>query len=198
MSSQDRTQNLRSLVELVTKASETVIDEWAKEGTGNSPLPSWELYNAQRTIIAACGVFSELVHDQRLRLWEVSTSFFESRALHIAAEHRVADILARLDPTGKEGVSIDTLSAETGINALKLGECYELHRANVYARIVVTYFLSARLMRMLTSIHIFAEVKHDHFANNSSSAVLVGDEGYRSMIIFKYDCSRTQLYMVRY
>ena len=41
-------------------------------------------------------------------------------------------------------------------------------------------------MRMLASINIFSEVKPDHFANNDSSSVLVGDEAYRAVIMYKY------------
>ena len=122
MSSTNRAQKLRSLVDLITKASATVIDECAKEGPEDNAMPSWELYNAQRTIVGACGVFTDLVHDPRVRIWEISTSFFESRALHVVVEHRVADALHRLDPQRVEGVHIDTLSKDIGINGLKLGK----------------------------------------------------------------------------
>lgn len=135
MSTPSRTQKLRALVDLVNKASETVIGEWEKQDSLNqcqsesseSALPSWELYNAQRTIISACGSFTELMHNPQLRLIEVSAEFLESRALHIAAEHRIADVLAG---AGSNGVPIDTVASKIGINALKLGMAHS-HRQSV-------------------------------------------------------------------
>ena len=124
MSLQERTQKLLAIVDLVNSASRTVIEEWTKQAadpTANERLPSWELHNARRTIIAACGSLTELVHDPRRRLMEVVTGFSESRAMHIAVELRFADILARLDPTNTNGVSLETLSAEVGIHPTKLG-----------------------------------------------------------------------------
>ena len=63
----------------------------------------------------------ELVQNPRVRLLEMSTSAAEARALHIAVEHRIADVLARLDSTGV-GVHVDRLSTEVGINSAKLGK----------------------------------------------------------------------------
>ena len=126
MSLQERTEKLLALVDLVTKASHTVIEEWRKESAqpsiNSTQLPSWDMYNAQRTIIAACGAFSELVQDPRRRLMEVVTGYSESRAMHIALQLRFADVLARLDPSGANGVHIDALAAEVGIHPTKLCE----------------------------------------------------------------------------
>ena len=132
MSHPSRASKLLSLVDLINKASQTILREWEKEEplpldasrTGyDPPLPTWELYNAQRTIVSACGAFAALVQNPQLRLLEISAGFFESRALHIAVEHRIPDILAR---TGlKEGgAHIEDLSTEIGIDPLKLGESF--------------------------------------------------------------------------
>lgn len=41
-------------------------------------------------------------------------------------------------------------------------------------------------MRTLCSAHIFAEVKDNHFANNSISASLVNDEPFRAYLVTQY------------
>lgn len=129
MSHPSRTSQLLSLVNLINKTSQTILREWEKEEpvafdvsrTGyEPPLPTWELYNAQRTIVSACGAFAALVQNPQLRLLELSSGFFESRALHIALEHRIPDILARTEG----GTYIGDLSAEIGVDSLKLGESY--------------------------------------------------------------------------
>lgn len=125
-----RAQKLRALVALLSEACETIVEEWEKEEspatkemeekhTGGR-LPSWQLYNAQRVVIGACGAFTELVHNPQLRLLEVSTAYFESRALHIAAEHRIADIVGAADPN--VGVPIHIISKTIGINEQKLSK----------------------------------------------------------------------------
>ena len=130
MTSSPRAKKLLALVDLVNKTSQTIINEWEKEDSlasatdvpRDSPsLPSWELYNAQRTILSACGAFSELVHDPQLHLLEMSVEYFEARALHVAAEHRIADILAQTDPA-MTGIYIGDLSEKVGIDARKLCE----------------------------------------------------------------------------
>lgn len=120
MSTSARAQKLLALVDLVASASQTVIQEWEKaDTTSDTGLPSFELYNAQRTIIGACGAFSELVNNPHHRLLEVSAGYFESRALHIAVEHRIAEVLATVDQS--QGMHVKDLAAKIGINVQKLG-----------------------------------------------------------------------------
>ncbi|KDQ12506.1 hypothetical protein BOTBODRAFT_134671 [Botryobasidium botryosum FD-172 SS1] len=178
-----RAKQLLELVDIVTSAAKTVITEWEKEDANPitdesieakmSPrLPTFELYNARKTIIAAAGSFIELAVEPQSRLLEVGAAYFESRALHIAAEHRVADLLAKADPN--EGLSAKEISQVIGIHPQKL----------------------ARIMRTLCSIHIFAEVQHNRFSNNTVSAALVGNEPLRAYIImFSLDIYHASNYL---
>ncbi|KAI0923350.1 hypothetical protein AcW1_006336 [Taiwanofungus camphoratus] len=167
MTTSTRAEKLLALVDLVSQAAQTVVREWAlqddcKDNIADHPgssLSSFELYNAQRIIIAACGAFTELVHTPQTRLIEVAMEFIEARALHIAAEHYIADHLAKVEQT--TGMSLDDLSKATGIESQKL----------------------ARIMRCLTSNHIFSEVRHGRFANNSVSTSLVQNEPLRGFIL---------------
>ena len=59
------------------------------------------------------------ISDPRVRLIEIGASFLEARALHIVAEKRIPDLLAK---EGKDGVGIEVLAEKTGLEALKLGE----------------------------------------------------------------------------
>jgi len=125
--------HLLQLLELTTQAVHTVIAEWAKlpaeqsskdAGPGEAQLPSRELFEAQRTLISASGMFTELVATPSQRLLEVSSQYNESRCLHIAAELRVADIIARAG--NDQGVHVRQLSAEVGIENRKLGTFEQL------------------------------------------------------------------------
>lgn len=159
---------LLELSELFSTNVQTVIQEWAKEqepdanNDGASPhmLPSLRLYEAQRTLLALTGKLTELVAEPSLRIMEVGCQYWESRALYIACERRIPDILAAPADI-KTGVSIKTLGAKTGIEADKL----------------------SRILRTLCSNHIFAEPSPDHFTNNVISAALVGNEPLRAYIL---------------
>ncbi|KAI0966730.1 S-adenosyl-L-methionine-dependent methyltransferase [Xylaria arbuscula] len=116
------------------------------------------MFNAQRTLIAALGSVEELVSDPSMRLLSLSTQYFESRALHIAAEHRVPDII---DKRGNAGLNVSVISEETGIEERKL----------------------SRILRCLTSQHIFRETRQNTFANNTVSEALVNNEDLRAYIM---------------
>lgn len=79
-------------------------------------LPSKPLFDAQRALLAAAGMLTELVSVPENRLLEVSSQYFEARALHIVADKRVPDILA----SNKEGVDIQTLASAVNIEPRKL------------------------------------------------------------------------------
>ncbi|KAL8981239.1 MAG: hypothetical protein Q9205_003915 [Flavoplaca limonia] len=163
----DATQ-LLELSDLFSTNIQTVIQEWAKEqepdanNDGASPdmLPSLRLYEAQRILLALTGKLTELVAEPSLRIMEVGCQYWESRALYIACERRIPDMLAAPADI-KNGVSIKTLGAKTGIEADKL----------------------SRILRTLCSNHIFAEPSPDHFTNNVISAALVGNEPLRAYIL---------------
>lgn len=123
----DRAKTLRSLVRLLTEASEVVIKEWeaAEQAQTDanyldgSSVPSLPLYNARRTIVGVCGMSTDLVQEPQSRLMEVAVGYVSARALHIAAEARLADILSNADATS--GIHLRDISQQTGINPQKLG-----------------------------------------------------------------------------
>lgn len=80
-------------------------------------LPEKPLFDAQRTLLAAAGLLTELVSQPSNRLLEVSSQYFEARALHIVADKRIPDILAQ---SGDAGVAIISLSSAVGIESRKL------------------------------------------------------------------------------
>lgn len=129
MSALEKAQQLRSLIRLLTDASEVVIEEWeAEERQSESrqhTLPSRKLYDARRVIRGACDMCADLVQDPLNRLEEMShgaLSLMESLYIMVAAG--IPDIL---DEVGSgNGVSICVLSRRTKINAQKLGTPYIL------------------------------------------------------------------------
>lgn len=91
----------------------------ARSPVGDVPPPR-VVFDAQRNLLAAAGKLTELVVEPGTRLQETAIQYMESRALHIVADKRVADILA---VHGKEsGVHIDTLAQETRMDSRKLGK----------------------------------------------------------------------------
>lgn len=124
------------LSELLQQAALTVKEEWAREdfsgvasnGASGEPnghhaqgtarvLPSRELWDAQRTIEAVSGALVELVSEPNQRIQQALSQFLESRALFIAAERRIPDLLAE---AGEDGLSIHALAEKTGIERRKL------------------------------------------------------------------------------
>lgn len=117
---------LLQLSELISTNIRSVIDAWAKEsqsedsnGPDGSPhiLPSHQLHQAQRTLLAAVGTLTELVSEPSVRVIEVACQYWESRALSIAAERRIPDFLAQ---AGAKGLTVEELGDATGIEPLKL------------------------------------------------------------------------------
>ncbi|KFY04193.1 hypothetical protein V491_09437 [Pseudogymnoascus sp. VKM F-3775] len=166
----DASQLLQT-VNLLSKAVNVIVSEWAKEsellegaGAAGPPtsatqiLPSHELYDAQRTILAATGKLTELVQEPSVRILEVATQFQESRALYIAAERRIPDLLVAKDKTG--GTPLSEISDKAKIESRKL----------------------SRILRYLTSIGIFKQTGPDTFANNTISKALVSNEPLRAYV----------------
>lgn len=85
-------------------------------------VPPRTLFDAQRTVLSAAGMIVELVSTPSNRLLEVSTQYFESRALHIVAEKRIPDMLAGCDDSG---VSVKKLAEQAGCDSLKLCQYYQ-------------------------------------------------------------------------
>ena len=158
---------LLQVSELISTNIRKVIDAWADEASPSTDpsaastsqiLPSPALHEAQRTLLAATGTLTELVSEPSVRVIELGCQYWESRALYIAVERHIPDLLASAD-----GASLmaDELSPKVGIEARKLD----------------------RVMRCLTSNHIFREVPGGKFANNRISAALVGNEPLRAYVL---------------
>ncbi|MCJ1467792.1 hypothetical protein MMC07_006417 [Pseudocyphellaria aurata] len=170
-------EQLLQLTELIAVTGRQIIDEWSKESeerkdavlpddgfSTSASLPSRELHEMQRTVKAAAGSLIELVEEPGHRLLEVTSQYFEARALHVAAERRIPDLLSSALVRNKDqsaGLSVKEIGNATGVEPLKL----------------------SRLLRCLCSMHIFQEVKPDRFDNNTVSAVLVGNEPLRAAIL---------------
>ncbi|KAF9640005.1 hypothetical protein BFW01_g11811 [Lasiodiplodia theobromae] len=157
-SHEDQISQLRQLSKLFTENIEVVIDEW-KKGTAPNGVPSKEAYEAQRILTAAMGKVRELVVDPRYQIMEISQRYTDSRALFIAVERRVADLLEDGEGDGRHGCSLEFLADKTGVEKCKL----------------------ARILRYLCSMHVFQEVAPGRFANNRVSQVLAHDEAFRAI-----------------
>lgn len=82
-------------------------------------LPPKPLFDAQRTLLAAAGMLTELVSDPSSRVIEVALQQFEARALHLVAATRVPEILAE---KGENGCGIEEISKRIGVERKKLCE----------------------------------------------------------------------------
>lgn len=145
---------LLQTVDLLSKAVNVIVLEWAKESellegaaaagpptSAAQILPSHELYDAQRTILAATGKLTELVQEPSVRILEVATQFQESRALYIAAERRVPDLLVAKDKAG--GTPLSEISNEAKIESRKLCE----------SLIWIIYFIEKLLISVLQPVY---------------------------------------------
>ena len=119
---------LLQLSSLLRDSAQIVVDEWASEAeiigrknvtNADNPriLPSRKLHDAQRTILAITGSLTEIVAEPYSRIQEVACQYWESRALYIAAERRIPDLLAK---AGEDGMDIQEIGQKTGIEYLKL------------------------------------------------------------------------------
>ena len=86
-------------------------------------------------IVAASGTFSELLLHPEHLIAEVGTGFIQARAVHIAVESRVADVLATAEHDN--GMSAEDIGAAVGIDPLKLGTSF--HRSG---RCLTQYWIS--------------------------------------------------------
>ena len=119
---------LLQLLDITRDSVHCIIGEWAKASPRDeAPLPSRELFEAQRSVLAATGKLVELVSSPSSRLVEVASQYNESRCLHIAAALRIPDLL---DKGGEKGVSMEELARGVKIETRKMGvlspSCYSL------------------------------------------------------------------------
>ncbi|EXJ75293.1 uncharacterized protein A1O5_01989 [Cladophialophora psammophila CBS 110553] len=167
---------LRQILALLSAAVENLASEWessARQDNGNTVSHGED--DAVNTIIAALGWLESLVLDPHTRLLNLFMSYLVARALHIAAEHEIAKLLSH---DTNDGVSASHLGRITGIEEGKL----------------------CRVMRTLTSHHIFQEVKEGWFVNNHISQALVSDAAFQAnitmkakIVVYLFDRSQGQL-----
>jgi hypothetical protein len=117
-------KELLKATEVLNAAVKTTVEEWTTTGSEGTligdtrmVLPTSSGYNAQKTILGAMGKIQELVSIPQMKLIEMSEQFYESRALHIAVEHRITDLLEGHDA---EGVPVSELARLTGLHGGKL------------------------------------------------------------------------------
>lgn len=120
--------HLLQLSVLLKDSTQIVIEEWAREteilarsstAKADNPriLPSRKLHDAQRTILAITGSLTELVAEPASRIQEVACQYWESKALYIATERRIPDLLAEAE---EDGMDIQEVGQKTGIEFHKL------------------------------------------------------------------------------
>jgi len=114
---------LFKLLQLGALIQSSIASYVEHDNLDNESLSSNERFNAQRAILAAAGSLTELFSDPSSRLLEVSSQYFEARALHIVANQRIPDILAK---GGEKGVDLLELASSVGIETKKLGKCTAL------------------------------------------------------------------------
>lgn len=100
---------IRSSIDTVKKLNDT----------SRGDLPAKPLFDAQRTLLSAAGKLTELVSQPSIRLLEVSSQYFEARCLHILADKRIPDLLAK---GGNQGLHVKTIAESVGIEERKLCE----------------------------------------------------------------------------
>ncbi|CCM06436.1 uncharacterized protein FIBRA_08697 [Fibroporia radiculosa] len=169
-----KVEQLRALVRLLSSAAETVIQHWEASadtdvlpGPATHTVPPRDLFDARRTLVGACGMCVALVQDPLERLSEVTTAYMPARALHVAADVGLFDMLAQAD--AQEGMSVQEIGQRTGINAAKLRKYTSL-----------AWFVSERAARKLTLAGL---VKPLHFANNFTTRVIVGNKEFQNWLI---------------
>jgi hypothetical protein len=95
------------------------ISSFIKHKDQSGGPPPKELTDARRNLLASAGMLTELVSDPGARITELAFQFNESRALHIVADKRVADLLG---PRGDEGMSAEELAMHTQMEQAKVCE----------------------------------------------------------------------------
>ncbi|KAL8680153.1 MAG: hypothetical protein Q9186_003620 [Xanthomendoza sp. 1 TL-2023] len=91
----------------------------ASSPSGTATVASKKLHAAQRTILSICGKLTELVSEPSERIIEVGCQYWESRALAVAVERRIPDIL---DGAVEKMMDASDIAERTGIEQGKLGE----------------------------------------------------------------------------
>ncbi|KAL0929902.1 o-methyltransferase [Colletotrichum truncatum] len=162
--------HLRSLLDIISTSTNDLINELSsslssKSINGNGSTVAYadvripkdpKTEEARKRIIAATASLEAAVITPQWRLSHLAHSYFIPRALHMAVEWKIPQLLETNGP-----MKLDALAAETGIvDTRKLG----------------------LVMRTLCAHHIFAETALDVFANNEASTTLATNERLASSV----------------
>jgi hypothetical protein len=119
---------LREILALLSTAVEQLACEWeSRLGTGichaelenvGSNVTHAE-YKTVKTVLAAVGSLESLIVEPHAHLFSMATSYTIARALHVAAENNVAEVLAG---AGEGGLRAAELATSTGIEEKKLSK----------------------------------------------------------------------------
>lgn len=117
---------LREVSKVLSQAIETLASEWESSENSNQSQSGVHIidvsraqYDASRIIQAALGSLESLVVPPHNKLTSLAMSYTICRALHLVAEHNIAEILSQV---GDEGMSGTALACSTGLEAGKLCE----------------------------------------------------------------------------
>ncbi|KAJ4413755.1 hypothetical protein N0V82_008344 [Gnomoniopsis sp. IMI 355080] len=155
--------NLRSLLGILTASTNDLIDALSSSvppatngangaKTDHVRVPKdTKTEEARKRVIAATGSLEAAVLTPQSRLGHLAHSYFVSRALHMAVQWEIPQLLA----ANNGPMTLDALSTKTGIvDTRKLG----------------------LVMRTLCAHHVFAETALNVFANDEASTALATDE----------------------
>lgn len=124
---------LREVVAILSKAVEDLICDWESSGkhdvvngsngidmsARNSDISHTE-QRAVKTIQAALGSIESLVLDSHTRVLNLAASHLIARALYIAVEHNIAELLAGAEADGKSGLSAADIALVAGVDEGKI------------------------------------------------------------------------------
>lgn len=131
--------------------------EKAEGKTSSQLVPPKDIFEATQDLLGAAGMLPEVVQDPGMRCLQMCGSYFEARAFHITIKLGIPDLIAQ--------------SSRGEMTALELGKATG-----------VEYRKLARILRLLATNHILAEVGHDTYALNRISAQLVDNPALSSYI----------------
>ncbi|KAF9040755.1 S-adenosyl-L-methionine-dependent methyltransferase [Panaeolus papilionaceus] len=159
---------LTALAELITQATKVVEAAYAKtekpyvpslEDTESHPLDdtiySEELRRAVQTIEGACAQLVATVGKPSHTVVNKGMAVFETGCLNVVSTFKIPDVLQ----TKPEGMHISEIAEKTGLEPRKIG----------------------RVLRLLSTRHVFTEVSENVFANNRLSILYLSSNPLSSL-----------------
>ncbi|KAL9931561.1 hypothetical protein V8E36_009558 [Tilletia maclaganii] len=158
------------LIKLITSATTTIEHCYTSHGQplphlrpssasdigsdgGPGTLPSAEFIQAVQLLQGATTQLLAQLTPPPVYGAQLALASLDSAALGILINGQVADVIHKHDPDAQNGVPIDTIAKDTNLEPRHL----------------------SRIMRSLSTKHIFVEVKPDIYANNRQSSTLRSD-----------------------